>query len=271
MLSGWSSAPGLWLALLTPGALYYYGVARVHRRARRWSPWRTLSYSGGLLAIAAALVSPIAGHDEDFAVHMAQHLLLGMLAPLLLALSAPMSLALRTLPRSPRRLLLKILHSRELAGLAHPIAATALFVGGLFVLYASPLYAYTLRYPRVHELVHLHFLLSGCLFTWVFVGVDPVPQRGSFSLRVALLLLALASHAALAKLLYAGKMTASSSAGSLAELHLGSQTMFYGGDVIEAALLVIFFGQWYVRSGRALGREQHPANSAISERDLPST
>jgi putative membrane protein len=71
------------------------------------------------------------------------------------------------------------------------------------------------------------------------------------------LVAALASHAALAKLLYAGRVAASSSAGGTAELHLGSQIMFYAGDVIEALLLVVFFAQWYVRSGRELGRAQY--------------
>ena len=59
----------------------------------------------GALCTAAAVLPPIASHDELFPVHVGQHLLLGMAAPAFLALSAPVTLALRTLPRRPRRIL----------------------------------------------------------------------------------------------------------------------------------------------------------------------
>jgi putative copper resistance protein D len=47
-----------------------------------------------------------------FSVHMAQHMVLSMLAPILLLLGAPITLALRVLPAAgpagaPRRLLLR--------------------------------------------------------------------------------------------------------------------------------------------------------------------
>jgi cytochrome c oxidase assembly factor CtaG len=43
----------------------------------------------GSLCVAAAVLPPVASHDEVFTVHVAQHLLLGMAAPVFLALSAP--------------------------------------------------------------------------------------------------------------------------------------------------------------------------------------
>jgi putative membrane protein len=108
-----------------------------------------------------ALISPLAVHDEDFPVHMVQHMLLGMFGPLLLSLSAPVILALRTLPRRARKDLVGLLHSRVIRLLAHPVLATALFVGGLVGLYFTPLYEATLRHPLLHELIHLHFLAAG--------------------------------------------------------------------------------------------------------------
>jgi len=203
-----------------------------------------------------ALASPLATL-ERFSVHMAQHMLLGMAGPLLLSLSAPVTLALRTLPRRPRRTLVELLHAPALAWIAHPLSATALFVGGLAALYFMPLYRRTLHHPLLHELVHLHFLLSGCLFAWVFVGVDPVPRLGSMRLRIALLVVALGSHAVMAKLLYAG--VGSIPVTSLRELHQGAQIMFYGGDALDLALLLAFFSQWYAAGGRRLERERRRA------------
>jgi putative membrane protein len=167
------------------------------------------------------------------------------------------TLALRTLPRPARRTLVAMLHSRAAALLLHPVAATALFVGGLVGLYFTPLYDQTLRHPLLHELVHLHFMVAGCLFAWTFIGVDPVPRRGSCAVRIGLLLFALGSHAALAKLLYAGY-------GDLTtvgthQLHDGAQLMYYAGDAVDALLLVAFFGQWYAAGGRRLKRERRQA------------
>jgi putative membrane protein len=74
----------------------------------------------------------------------------------------------------------------------------------MWVLYLTPLFAQTLPHPVLHEALHLHFLIAGCLFMWPLVGLDPVRARGSLRLRIGVLLLALGFHAALAKLIYAG-------------------------------------------------------------------
>jgi putative membrane protein len=245
------------LSLACAALAYAAGVRALHRRGRPWARRRTAAFAAGLLALAVALVSPIAGHDELFPVHMAQHVLLGMLGPLLLALSAPVTLALRTLPRPARRRLVKVLHSRGAAGLAHPATATVLLVAGLLGLYFTPLYGQTLRHPLLHELVHIHFLAAGCLFAWAFAGADPVPRRGSLGLLIGLLLAALGLHAALAKLLYAGY-------GHLpgvpaGQRHAGAQLMYYAGDAVDLLLLLAFFGRWYAAGGRRLERDRRRA------------
>jgi putative membrane protein len=240
----------VWLGVACAGALYAGGARVLRARRRPWSPWRTLSFAAGLAAVAAALAPPVAAHDEHFAVHMLQHTLLGMFGPLLLALSAPVSLALRTLPRQLRAGLVALLHARATRLIAHPLAATTLSVGGLAALYLTPLYDESLGRPVLHALVHLHLLASGCLFTWVFVGLDPVPRRGSTAFRLALLVLALGAHAALAKLVYGGFSHVESAA--VAELHRGAKLMYYGGDLFDLAILAAFFRPGYVAGGRRL-------------------
>jgi putative membrane protein len=256
----WPIAPGPWLALICAAGAYAAGVRALHRRGRPWNPWRTTAYAAGLLAIAVALVSPLASHDELFPVHIAQHMLLGMLGPLLLALSAPVTLALRTLPRPARRTLVAVLHSRAAAVLTHPATVTVLFVAGLVGLYFTPLYDQTLRHPLLHELVHIHFMAAGCLFAWTFIGTDPVPRRGTLNLRIGLLLLALGSHAALAKLIYAGYGSLTSVPPG--QLHDGAQLMYYAGDAVDLLLLLAFFSQWYAAGGRRLERDRRRAAHA---------
>src|SRR4051812_49897822 len=85
-------------ALLAYAALYAAGV----RRVRRWPASRTACFAAGLGLVAVALLAPL---DERLSGHMAQHLILGVAAPLCLAAGAPVRLALGALrhPRPPAR------------------------------------------------------------------------------------------------------------------------------------------------------------------------
>ncbi len=255
MLDRWSLAPWLWIPLLAAAAGYSYGVHALHGRGKRWSRWRSLSYTGGVLSITVAIVSPLAAHDELFSVHMVQHMLLGMLGPLLLAFSAPVTLVLRTLPPNPRKRVVLLVHSRLIRVLANPLTATSLFLGGIYGVYFTSLYDASLRHPLLHDLVHLHLLGSGCLLAWAFVAVDPVPRIGTNRVRLALLFIALGGHEALAKILYAGYSSVTGI--SADQLHLGAGIMYYGGDLIDVAIVYVFCRRWYVQSGRQLHRQQH--------------
>ena len=224
-----------------------------------------------LRLLLLALCSPLATHDESFPVHMVQHLLIGMLAPLLLALSAPVTLALRVLAPANRRRVIRFLHAPPVRVVSFPPVAALIYTGSMWLLYLSPLYAQTLRHPLLHEAVHAHFLLAGCLFAWTIVGLDPMPRRGSINTRVVILLFVLGGHAALAKLIYAGWL-----GGGLAhalppdQLHTGAELMYYGGDTIDVLLLVAFFAQWYIKAGHRLSRQQRyvhgPLANATTER-----
>ena len=46
-----------------------------------------------------------------------------------------------------------------------------------------------------HVLMTAHFLLSGYLFIWALVGIDPGPARPSYPFRLILLLMTLGFHA----------------------------------------------------------------------------
>ena len=135
---------------------------------------------------------------------MHQHLLLGMYAPLGLVLGAPITLLLRSIPPAHGRLIGRVLRSRPAHFLAHPVVALILSVGGLPALYFTPLYAATTTDEALHLLVHVHFLLAGYLFAWVIAGPDPAPHRPSVPVRLVVLGVAIAGHAVISQLMYAG-------------------------------------------------------------------
>src|SRR5204863_8406519 len=115
--------------------------------------------------LVVALLSGLEAFDTRlFGVHMVQHMLLAMVAPVFLALGAPVTLALRTLPQRPRKALLSLLHSRVVRVLTFPAVPWLLFIGSPFALYFSGWYGATLDSRALHDLMHVHFVLMGCLF-----------------------------------------------------------------------------------------------------------
>lgn len=235
-------------------ALYAAGVFRLARRRVRWGRWRSLAFLAGATAVALASCPPLATHDEDIRIHVFQHLLLGMLAPLLFALSAPMTLLLRALPPRWRAPVVRILRSRLGRVATHPLLSATLAVGSLYLLYFTGLYEATLRSEPLHAAVHLHMLITGSLLAWALVGLDPVPYRPALGLRSVALVGALAAHGILAKLLYAHAGSLAGGEASPDAWRQAAQLMWYGGDVVDLGLLIAFFGQWYAFAGRRLER-----------------
>lgn len=240
------------LLLIIPAALAYtWGVLRLQRRGDQWPASRSVAAVAGFAVLTGALMPPLVD-TMDFPVHIVQHLMLAMAAPLMFALSAPVTLALRTAPQPSRRILLVALHSRPARAFNTAPVVLVLELGGMYAYYLTGLFAATQRHPWLHLLVHTHMFLAGCLLSWFLVGRDPMPHRPSTRQAVMVLVLVAGSHDLLAKLMYAHLLPRGG--GDPAQIQLGAQIMFYGGDAIETALAVALLAGWYARTGRELNR-----------------
>ncbi|UQS25748.1 cytochrome c oxidase assembly protein [Amycolatopsis thermalba] len=218
--------------------------------ARRWPRWRTVSFTAGALAVVVALSTPA----RTFTAHMAQHLVVGMAGPLLLVLGRPVTLALRVC--RGRRALVRVLRSWPVAVLVFPPVAAVLDVGGLWLLYRTPLIA------QAHQPWALaHVFAAGLLFTTAICQVEPVRHRHGLALRGATLVLAGAAHGVLAKTLYA--------AGD--EFRAGAQLMYYGGDAVGIALALVICLRWYRRQSRRRARASSVDAPVTTARPAPRT
>ena len=257
------------LLVLVPAVLYTCGVHRLRTRGDAWPLARTVSFLlGGLGTIALATLSGLAAYDESlFGVHMAQHMLLAMVATVFLALGAPVTLALRTLPARPRRLLLSLLHSRVAQVVSFPLVAWVAFVASPFAVYFSGWYEATLTSPVLHELLHLHFLAVGSLFFWPLLGVDPVPGRSSHPFRMLLVATTLPFHAFLGVAIMSVEPDGRGllAPGHYVPLHgldeavfqqqLGGGLLWSAGDIVGLLFLVVLLTQWMRASEREARRE----------------
>ncbi|WBB46488.1 cytochrome c oxidase assembly protein [Verrucosispora sp. WMMA2044] len=235
---GTTVGPALLVPLLA-GWLYLAAALRQRAPDRAgWSHWRTAAFAGGCALLAIALLVP----TDDFAGHMWQHLLLGMLAPLGLVLGAPGILALRCLDRRAGRAALRVLGRPALRPLTHPVTGLLLTAGGVWLLYLTPLYRATLDSAALHDLVNLHFLLSGLLFTWSIAGPEPYPHRARVPVRLVVLGAAVVAHASLAQLMYAGMLV--DVPATTEHLRAGATVMYYGGDLAEILLALALLTTW---------------------------
>ncbi|WP_223148121.1 cytochrome c oxidase assembly protein, partial [Actinotalea sp. JY-7885] len=223
----------------------------------RWRPGRTVAWVAGAVLVAAALSPPVAGAAQhDHRLHMLQHLLLGMYAPLGLVLGAPLTALLGSLPRRRARGWVRVLRSRPVHVLSHPATAAVLSTGGVLVLYLTPLYGWTREHDAVNALVLTHLLLAGCLLTWSIAGPDPAPGRPGLAVRTAVLVVSAGTHAFLAKLLYAragaGHPGGHDHTGEHAveAAQQAATWMYYGGDGAELLLAAALFATWYRLRGR---------------------
>ena len=255
------------VAVVLVGALYLYGVAQLRRRGDRWSPWRTVSFVGfGLGSMLLATQTALAVYDTVLLwVHMVQHMVLNMAVPIFLALGAPVTLALRTLPPRGRDLLLRVVHSRPAVLLTLPVVAGALFVANPFALYFTGLYEATLRNPLLHDLNHLHFVVLGCLWFWVVLGLDPLPNRPSYPFRLIAVFATLPFHAFLGISIMASERVLAGDwyAGLgrewgpslLRDQEIAGGILWATGDLVAVLVLAALFVQWVGASEREAVRE----------------
>lgn len=248
-------------ATLLAGAGYLIGVRRLRSRGIGWPVARTSVTILGLACLAIGVL-PVPGM-AGFPGHVLQHLLIAMLAPFLLALGAPVTLALRTVGPGARRRMVALLHSAPVRAVTFAPVVLVMHVGGLYAFYLTPLFNLAHGNGLVNAVVHLHMFITGCLLSWLLVGVDPINNRPRLGASLVVLLMAAAAHDILAKFMYAHRLPAG--AGTAEEIEAGALLMYYGGTVVEVALGVAVLSRWYAASGRELRRQQRRATPKMLE------
>jgi cytochrome c oxidase assembly factor CtaG/ferredoxin len=185
-LRSWPFDPGLLFALFLTAAIYLRGWLALHRRDQeRWRPRQPAAFLGGLAAIFLALASPIELFSFLYLqVHMVQHLLLMMVAPLLLWLGDPLFPVLCGLPAPIRTYwVAPCFRSPAVRNffrcLSHPVIAWLLYVGTTWLWHIPPLYELAVRSSGWHYVQHLAFLTTALVF-W-FPVVRPYPSRPRWS------------------------------------------------------------------------------------------
>jgi putative copper resistance protein D len=261
------------LAVTTAGA-YVAGVRRLAARGRRWSPARTVAFLAGTAVLLVATQTGIARYDTTlFSVHVVQHVLLGMVAPVLIALGAPVTLALQSASPPTKLVLRRALDSRAAAVITHPLVVTALFVFTLPVLYFTSIYEWSLRYHVVHAWLHIHFVVVGVLFAEAVIGLDLQRHRLSHPARLGLVLTTVPLHAFLGVALLSSTSVIAAGwysgtgrqwgASALSDQRTGAGILWAAGELFGLVLGAIVLARWMAYSEREARRQDRILDAGL--------
>ncbi|MEX0850307.1 MAG: cytochrome c oxidase assembly protein [Gaiellaceae bacterium] len=169
LLTSWTLDP-LQLAPIVLIALAYGIRARTLSRRDQPAPrWRIALFSLGIVLLVAAVASPLAAvaEEELFAFHMAQHLLLGDLAPLCLlaGLTGPLLRPILALPGVMR-----------LRVLANPFVALPIWAANLALWHVPAFYEAAVENGAVHALEHTAFFTAGIILWLPVLETLPAPE-----------------------------------------------------------------------------------------------
>ncbi|BBY61573.1 cytochrome c oxidase assembly protein [Mycolicibacterium sarraceniae] len=272
-------------AALVLAAVYVAAVIRLRRRGDAWPAGRTLAW---LLGCAVLLFTTSSGLGRYmpamFSMHMAAHMLLSMLVPVLLVLGAPATLALRALPTAgkgkppgPREWLLDVLHSRWSRFFTHPVVATIVFVAGFYGLYFGGIFDAAVSNHGAHLLMNLHFLMSGYLFYWVVIGVDPTPRPLPPVAKIAMVFASLPLHAFFGVVMMGQQRVLGESfyrslrlgwhTNLLDDQHLGGGIAWAAGEIPLVLVMIALLIQWS-RSDRRTAKRLDRAADRDDDADL---
>ncbi|GAA1184688.1 cytochrome c oxidase assembly protein [Nesterenkonia xinjiangensis] len=268
----------LWVAVVVfLAAWYLHSMVKLRRRGDTWSIMRAVSFLFGLTVLLwVTSGGPAIYGMVLFSGHMIQHMTLTMVAPMFLVLGSPVTLALRSLSprtdgtRGAREWILWLVHSRFSRVVTHPVVAAVNFAGSLVLFYYTPLFGLALEYHLGHELMNIHFLLTGYIFALVMVGHDPLPKRPAHAIRLVILLATMAFHAFIAVALSGAESLIQASwfgnighdwgFSALDDQQRGGELMWGLGEIPTMLLAVIAAVQWSREDRREMVREDREAD-----------
>ena len=110
-------------------------------------------------------------------MHMVQHLILLFPVPILLLQAGPVTLLLRVASPTWRGRLLRVLQSRLVGVVSHPLVGWTILVAVMWGTHLSILFDAALEEPFIHDIEHMLYLSTALLFWAPIFSVDPIRHR----------------------------------------------------------------------------------------------
>lgn len=238
------------LALASLGVLYASGVLRL-----RWAGAIIVGARGiasfyvGLMVLGLASSPAVEARAEhELSAHMAQHLVLWIVAPPLLIWGRPLLVAALALPTPARRLAMAI--GRRLRPALHPVVVWGLSAATLWGWHLPRLYDAAVRSSGLHTAEHASFLAAAILL-WAVVLPGAAGRRLNRGPSILLVFATMLQSAWLAMVIaltdrviypvYAAGVDPSS---ALADQNLAGVVMWVPMTIVHAAVIALLLRRW---------------------------
>ncbi|MBK1787643.1 cytochrome c oxidase assembly protein [Prauserella cavernicola] len=282
LVAGWRFDLVLGTIAVAATVAYVLGARRLRRRGDVWPAGRVVAWCAGWAAVLVVTSSGLGRYAPGtFSLHMVAHMTLNMLAPVLLVLGGPITLALRVLPASgrsgvsgPREWLVAVVHSRAARLFGHPAIAAVLFVGSFYVLYFSGLFGEAMQYHWGHQLMNVHFLVTGYLFYWLVIGVDRPPRPLPHLVRLGMLFAVMPFHAFFGVIVMNSQTVIAETfyrylslpwvGDLLADQRLGGAIAWASGEVPMVIVMVALLLQWSRADDREAKRKDRAGDDEFA-------
>ncbi|HEU4567527.1 MAG TPA: cytochrome c oxidase assembly protein [Marmoricola sp.] len=237
--------------------VYLRGMAELgrHPQGRRLLRGRPWSLAAGVLVILVVAASPLGELlEERMWTHMAQHVVLIMVAAPLLAWSAPGPVLLAGLPQGVRRPLVRLGHRLPLAIVLSAPMAWILQVTAMWGWHLPAAYDLAVRDEVAHIFEHASFLLTAWLFWWYLLTPSAHRLRGLPA--VFYLVASVPPGAALGAVLtfpqhtlypLQAHLAAEAGIDPLLDQRIAGLVMWVPLDFAYLILAVVLFGRWLGR------------------------
>jgi len=257
----WVPDPLAIIVFVGLGYLYFRGLRDWKKRSRPHGKWKVVSFYLGLLFFFAALVSPLDPlADQLFLMHMVQHVIIRVLAPVLIILGAPVTPVLRGLPVELRMGLISPLVSNSKLRKAysvfqHPVLMPGLFVAVLFFWALPEIHDAAVESFWIHYVMHLSMSSTGLLFWWLII--DPKPHRSKihFGPRILIMGLTLFPNTVLGAIITFSQAVQYEAYGierlwglaPIDDQKGGALVQWFLVDMMSLGAAIVIFTMWYQR------------------------
>ena len=146
----------------------------------------------------------------------------------------------------------------------------SLFFFSLAIFYYSPLFELAMRTHTGHVLMMAHFLLTGYMFTWVLIGIDPGPKRWSPLALLVVLFATISFHAFFGVILtqstqllaedFFGRLDLSWMRDPIADQQRGGAIAWGVGEAPTLVLAIAVAWQWMRSDDRETARRDRAAD-----------
>jgi putative copper resistance protein D len=240
------------LTLATAG--YLWLVNRAGRVDSRWPRRRVASWFAAVLTVLVSVDGPVGVYAEVlFWVHMVQHLLLIMIAPMFLVWAQPVRLVGVAGGAGASARIDAVWANRMVRFIGSPLLGLALYSAVVVLTHLTGFQQMSATNPTIRGLELLIYLVSGWMFFVTVVGAERVPWNLPYLLRFVVLAVGMGADTLTGVVLMLSSrplapVYALTHPGwgpdPLRDQEIAGAIMWFGGDLLMMLLMILVALEW---------------------------